>query len=359
MNRFKDGFSFPKNRRENTMKTKKAFIYAGSIVLSILVMGILLFKFYEYKAFKTIKTSSFSVSNKINRRKPISVLLLGVDTGADGRIDRGLSDSMMITTLNPQTKQTLIYSIPRDSLAEIKTNGTKKDVQKINAAYEIGKAPIAKKTVSAFLGVPLDYSVTIDMGALKDLVDFVGGVTVKTDIDVSFDGQTISKGTHHLNGKEALAYTRMRYQDPRGDYGRQLRQQEVLMQIVHKLQAPQYMLRIPSLMNKLGSHISTDLTTQQIEKLIKHYHQCTKHVVTKQLIGREAWINGSSYQVIATSNLQMASNQLRKALGLTSKKLNNTETRLNALNKDYFSDPNSTMYDTAGLDTTYYTDNTY
>ncbi|MEE6673587.1 hypothetical protein PS403_00860 [Pediococcus acidilactici] len=112
-------------------------------------------------------------------------------------------------------------------------------------------------------------------------------------------------------------------------------------------------------MNKLGSHISTDLTTQQIEKLIKHYHQCTKHVVTKQLIGREAWINGSSYQVIATSNLQMASNQLRKTLGLTSKKLNNTETRLNALNKDYFSDPNSTMYDTAGLDTTYYTDNTY
>ncbi|MGX9799412.1 LCP family glycopolymer transferase [Pediococcus acidilactici] len=127
------------------MRTKKAFIYAGSILLTILVVGILLFKFYEYKAFKTIKTSSFSVSNKINRHKPISVLLLGVDMGSDGRIDRGLSDSMMIITLNPQTKQTLIYSIPRDSLAEIKTNGTKKDVQKINAAYEIGKAPIAKK----------------------------------------------------------------------------------------------------------------------------------------------------------------------------------------------------------------------
>ncbi|MEE6727008.1 hypothetical protein PS420_03380 [Pediococcus acidilactici] len=92
------------------MRTKKEFIYAGSIVLTILVVGILLFKFYEYKAFKTIKTSSFSVSNKINRHKPISVLLLGVDTGSDGRIDRGLSDSMMITTLNPQTNANLLNS---------------------------------------------------------------------------------------------------------------------------------------------------------------------------------------------------------------------------------------------------------
>ncbi|MGX7054459.1 LCP family protein [Pediococcus acidilactici] len=270
------------------MRAKKVFGYVATIVLVLSVIGVLVFKFCEYKAFKTIKTSTSSVSNKINQQKPFSVLLLGVDTGSDGRIDRGLSDSMMVATLNPRTKQTLLYSVPRDSLAEIKTNHAKKDVQKINAAYEIGKAPVAKKTVSAFLGMPLDYSVTIDMGALKELVDFVGGVTVKTDIVVSFDGQTIPKGTHHLNGEKALAYTRMRYQDPRGDYGRQLRQQEVLMQIVHKLQSPQYMFRIPTLMNKLGSHISTDLTTQQIEKLISHYHQCTKHVVTKQLVGREA-----------------------------------------------------------------------
>ncbi|KAF0373677.1 LCP family protein [Pediococcus acidilactici] len=341
------------------MRAKKVFGYVATIVLVLSVIGVLVFKFCEYKAFKTIKTSTSSVSNKINQQKPFSVLLLGVDTGSDGRIDRGLSDSMMVATLNPRTKQTLLYSVPRDSLAEIKTNHAKKDVQKINAAYEIGKAPVAKKTVSAFLGMPLDYSVTIDMGALKELVDFVGGVTVKTDIVVSFDGQTIPKGTHHLNGEKALAYTRMRYQDPRGDYGRQLRQQEVLMQIVHKLQSPQYMFRIPTLMNKLGSHISTDLTTQQIEKLISHYHQCTKHVVTKQLVGREAWINGSSYQVIDTASLQSASDQLRKNLGLTSKKLHNTETKLNELNTDFFSNPNSTTYNTAGLDTTYYTDNTY
>lgn len=207
------------------MRAKKVFGYVATIVLVLSVIGVLVFKFYEYKAFKTIKTSTSSVSNKINQQKPFSVLLLGVDTGSDGRIDRGLSDSMMVATLNPRTKQTLLYSVPRDSLAEIKTNHAKKDVQKINAAYEIGKAPVAKKTVSAFLGMPLDYSVTIDMGALKELVDFVGGVTVKTDIVVSFDGQTIPKGTHHLNGEKALAYTRMRYQDPRGDYGRQLRQQ--------------------------------------------------------------------------------------------------------------------------------------
>lgn len=87
------------------------------------------------------------------------------------------------------------------------------NIQKINAAYEIGKAKMAKKTVSQFLGLPIDYSVTVDMGALKELVDFVGGITIDTVIDVNLNGQVIPQGHHHLNGDQALAYSRMRYQD--------------------------------------------------------------------------------------------------------------------------------------------------
>lgn len=85
------------------MRAKKVFGYVATMVLVLSVIGVLVFKFYEYKAFKTIKTSTSSVSNKINQQKPFSVLLLGVDTGSDGRIDRGLSDSMMVATLNPRT----------------------------------------------------------------------------------------------------------------------------------------------------------------------------------------------------------------------------------------------------------------
>lgn len=336
----------------------KNYCYISGILL-FFIIGVIFFNFYKKNALDNIKTNHFSVSNKINHHKPISLLLLGVDTGSDGRIDRGLSDSMMVATLNPKNKQTFVYSIPRDSLAEIKANASKKNVQKINAAYEIGKSSVAKKTVSAFLDIPIDYTITVDMGALKELVNFVGGVTVKTDIDVSFDGQTISKGTHHLNGKEALAYTRMRYQDPRGDYGRQLRQQEVLMQVVKKIQTPQYFIRIPTILNKLGSHINTDLTTEQIEQLVKDYHQCTHRIVTKQLIGRAAWINGSSYQIIPTNTLQEASDQIRKKIGLKPKELHNIETKLNEYNSSFFDNPNSTTYDTNGLDSTYYTDNTY
>lgn len=325
----------------------------------LITVILVFFKINERNAVNTIKTGSNSVSNQINQSKPISFLLLGVDTGSDGRIDRGLSDSMMIATMNPQKKKTVVYSIPRDSLAEIMTDSDKPNVQKINSAYEIGKSLVAKQTVSTFLGVPLNYCVTIDMGALKEVVDSVGGVTVKTNIDVSFDGETITKGTHHLNGKEALAYTRMRYQDPRGDYGRQVRQQEVLKQVVNKLRTPQYLVKIPTLMNKLGTHISTDITAQQIEKLVKDYHQCSQHVVTSQLIGRNAWINGSSYQIIATDKLQEASNQLRKNIGLSHKILDNTETELNKLNNNFFTDTSSNSYNTNGLDSTYYTNNTY
>lgn len=330
-----------------------------ALILFISLSGFLFFKFNEHELFDKIKTGSGSISNKVDQHKPISILLLGVDTGSDGRIDRGLSDSMMIVTLNPKTRKALVYSIPRDSLSEIISNGSKKDVQKINAAYEIGKAPVARNTVSEFLGVPINYSVTIDMGALKELVDFVGGVTVNSTIDVRFDKQIITKGTHHLNGNQALAYTRMRYQDPRGDYGRQMRQQEVLKKVVVKLQSPRYLVRVPALMDRLGTHISTDLTAKQMEQLVESYQQCGRHVISNQLVGREAWINQSSYQVIATDRLQAASDSLRKSLGLKPEVLSNAETELNKLNASFFQDLNSTTYTTDGLDSTYYVNNTH
>lgn len=336
---------------------KKLKIVLGVIGV-ILVIGGGFYKIKENQAIRAIKTQNKQVSNRINQDKPISFLLLGADTGSDGRVDRGLSDSMMVVTLNPKTKKTLVYSIPRDSLAEMVGSKTK-NVQKINAAYELGQAKMAKKTVSEFIGVPIDYSVTIDMGALKELVDFVDGVDVKTNIDVSFDGQTIKKGRHHLNGKQALVYTRMRYQDPRGDYGRQLRQQEVLRGVADKIQKPQYLVHLSGLMTKLGKHISTDLTADQTKTLIENYHQCGTDITSGQIIGKEAWINGSSYQVIATDKLQATSNKLRESLGLQTKTLSNTETKLNQLNTNFFKDDSDKTFNTDGLNTTYYSNNTY
>lgn len=94
---------------------------------------------------------------------------------------------------------------------------------------------MAKASVSQLLNVPINYYATINMGGLKQIVNAVGGVTITSPLNVSFDHVTVTKGKHHLNGTQALAYTRMRYQDPRGDYGRQLRQQQVMRAVLAKL----------------------------------------------------------------------------------------------------------------------------
>ena len=68
----------------------------------------------------------------------------------------------------------------------------------------------------------------MNMAGIKELVDAVGGVEVNNDLKFEKDDFTFDIGKIHLNGEQALSYTRMRYDDPNGDYGRQGRQRDVV-----------------------------------------------------------------------------------------------------------------------------------
>jgi len=338
-------------------KLKIVSIIIGVILVVVLaVAGVFVYRAQD--ALNSLNTNDNSVSKKIDQGKPFSILLLGADTGTDGRVDRGNSDTMMLLTLNPKKQKTVAYSIPRDALADM-IGDNKKNVQKINAAYNIGLSKMAKNTVGSLLGVPVDYHVAINMEALQKTVDFVDGVTITSPMNVSYDGVTIPKGKQHLNGKEALTYARMRYQDPRGDYGRQIRQQQILRTVVKKLEQPKYLVKIPDLIRKLGKDINTDLTTSQIDQIVLKYHGSSKTMDFNQLQGKTAWINESSYQILPTDTMQNASNKLRSNLGLPSQTLNNTETRLNAKNKKFFENEDDIDYNTYDLDTVQYTNDTY
>ncbi|MFD1472216.1 LCP family protein [Companilactobacillus mishanensis] len=336
---------------------KRILIAVGIILIIAVIAGFSYYKSID-NALDGIHTSSKSTSSKIQDGKPFSVLLLGADTGADGRTDRGMSDTIIVITINPKTNKSTMYSVPRDTLAEM-VGDKKKNVQKINAAYNIGKSTMAKESISQLLNVPIDYSMAVDMNAIRTTVDFVGGIDVDSPMKVSFDGVTIPKGKHHINGKQALTYARMRYQDPRGDYGRQQRQQQVLKAVVKKLKTPEYLFKLPSLIKKLGVDVNTDLTDKQIRQIPMKYHSVSTDFDTGHLQGKTAWINGSSYQVAPTNNLQDGSDTLRSSLGLSTESINNTETKLNKKNTKFFKKDDDTDYNTDGLNTTYYTNNTH
>jgi Transcriptional regulator len=83
-----------------------------SIIIGVLLLAALgaggVFLYHTQQSLNSLNTNKKSVSNKINNGKPFSILLLGADTGTDGRVDRGNSDTMMLLTLNPKTEKRLL-----------------------------------------------------------------------------------------------------------------------------------------------------------------------------------------------------------------------------------------------------------
>ena len=346
-------------RRANVKSKRRSvkIIWTIIVILLILIVGFGWYCFHSVNSMYRNIYDNSQPSNAMQGNKPFSVLLLGIDTGAQGRIDRGNSDTMIVMTVNPKKEKVMMYSIPRDTMAQM--IGTPKiNVQKINAAYNIGKSKMAMNTVSKLVNVPINYYVTVNMGGLEKMVNAVGGVDVVSPLTFSYGGYNFTQGVQvHLNGQAALAFTRMRHQDPRGDYGRQERQQLVLQVLIKKIGSHEGLIHTKDFLSSLNGNIKTNLDITEVFKLAKHMHDANT-TDRGQLQGQTAWINESSYQVASTANLQKASDDLRQSLDLKPETLNNMETKLNAQNKAFFAGETQ-EYNTEDTDTTYYTNNTY
>ncbi|OLS09024.1 LytR family transcriptional regulator [Lacticaseibacillus casei] len=297
-------------------------------------------RFYSQAKKAVAKTydpvSTKAVDSDLDGKKPISILLMGTDTGAFGRKDTGRSDTLMLVTINPKEKKTTMVSIPRDTLAEmVGTGNDSSTYEKINAAYSYGKSSAAIKAVEKLLNVPINYYVTVNMEGLQKIVDAVGGVDVNvpfTWTDANTGGQTFKKGKAHLNGELALAYARMRDEDPEGDYGRQKRQQEVINQIVKHLLSVKSLTNYQKVMDSLSSSMRTNLTFDDMMAIAQNYRASAGTIERKQLRGIGVYIDNAAYQVMKTDTLQKTSDELREQLGLQSEKLSNFNTRQNEIN---------------------------
>lgn len=273
-------------------------------------------------------------SAKIANRQPISVLILGVDQGIEGRHDRGNSDTLILATANSQKNSATMTSIPRDTLTDIKGDpGNKYFMFRVNSAYEIGGSAASVKTVKSMLNVPIDYYVEVNMKALRSLVNAVGGVDVNVPFDFSYDWCDFHKGKQHLNGRHAVAYVRMRKEDPRGDYGRQLRQRQVIEAIAHKAMSVNTISNYRKLVDIFNKYVKTNLSFNDMLSLALNYRGCMDNLKSGYIQGHDAWIDGSAIQVASTEELQKTSNKIRRNLGLETQTLNNEETRQNELNE--------------------------
>ncbi len=272
-------------------------------------------------------------SKAIAQRKPVTLLLLGVDTGGEGRHDRGNSDTMIVATINPQTKKVLLMSLPRDTLAKMYgKNVPYHSIAKLNAAYNLNKSEGSILTVEKLLNINIDHYLTLDFHSLPKIVDAIGGIEVDSPFAFSCEGDNFKKGKQKVNGRQCLSYSRMRYDDPEGDYGRQKRQRQVIIAIVKKALSLNNLPNAQKLMNSISSSMSTDLAMGDITALIQYYRGAAKDMGSDYLHGHSVTIDGQAFEVAPTDELQRVSDRLRTSVGKKKTKLNNTETRLNRMN---------------------------
>lgn len=273
-------------------------------------------------------------ATQITNKQPISVLILGVDQGIENRHDQGNSDTMILATANPQTQKSILTSIPRDLLADIKGDNGKYFMFRVNSAYQVGGNKAAMKTTKALLNTPINYYMEVNMKALQELVDAVGGVDVKVPFSFTYN-TTFKKGKMHLNGKQALDYARMRKEDPRGDYGRQLRQRQIIMAIVKNALSLNSISNYKKILKAFSKNVTTNMTFSDMMAIAINYRSVANNIKSDYIHGHDAWIDGASIQVASTSELQRVSNYTRTNLGLKKQKLSNEETRQNRLNEKY------------------------
>lgn len=159
--------------------------------------------------------------------------------GSDSRISAGdpsswsagaqRTDAIMIVHLDSDREQATIMSIPRDSWVPIPGHGD----AKINAAYSYGGPPLMIKTVEDLTGIRIDHFAVADFDSFTSLTDVLGGVEITVPEDAYERGKLLFKaGTHHMDGEQALKYTRQRYGLSGGDFDRVKRQQNWMRAIM-------------------------------------------------------------------------------------------------------------------------------
>jgi len=244
----------------------------------------------------------------LKEKDPFSVLMLGVD---EREGDSGRSDTMIVLTVNPNNNSVKMLSIPRDTRTEIIGRGTQ---DKINHAYAFGGIPMSIDTVENFLDIPIDYYIEVNMKGFTDMVDAVGGVKVKNDLDFTQDGYHFAKGELTLNGKKALSYTRMRKQDPRGDFGRQTRQRQIIEGVLKEGASLSSLTKFSDIFTVLGKNVKTNLTFDQMVGIQKGYKHVGTSIEQMELKEEGTRIDNIYYGLVSIEEKQRVQNELKSQL---------------------------------------------
>ncbi|MEB1808302.1 MAG: LCP family protein [Bacillaceae bacterium] len=296
----------------------KKIIIITSVIISVIIVSVVGYGFY---LFKSVKDTATEMHEPIEREKsrivdveqsePLSFLLTGVDSS--GGDIKGRSDTIIVMTVNPNDKSIKMVSIPRDTRTTIIGRGNE---DKINHAYAFGGVAMTMDTVEHMLDIPIDHYISVNMDGFKDIVDAVGGITVDNSFAFKQNGFTFAEGEISLSGEEALAFVRMRKQDPRGDFGRNDRQRQVINGVIQEGAQISSITRLDDMLRAIGSNVKTDLDFDGMNKIQSKYREARHSVEELQISGAGQRINGIYYYIVPPAEINRVSNELKEHLEL-------------------------------------------
>jgi LCP family protein required for cell wall assembly len=216
----------------------------------------------------------------------VNILALGIDQREGEEDTCYRTDTMIVVTIDPVTKQAGMLSVPRDTWVNIPGYET----NRINVAnclgdtkkFPGGGSALAKKTVENFLGIPIHFTARVNFTAFENIVDRIGGVEIDVENDI-YDPEyptsnygvevfQLSKGKQVLDGATALKFARTRHNLKNGDFDRARNQQKVILAVREKLKSPAVLASLltqaPILLNELSASVKTDMTLDQMQQLV-------------------------------------------------------------------------------------------
>ena len=321
----------PGNRIGNKKSAKnygKGFLIFFIISFTITLFWVIFFSWKIHSTSKKIiitndNNSSFVSSLKsivapiiTNKREElkgeeknrINILLLGA--AGEGKAGKNLTDTIMIMSINTQTKKLALLSLPRDLYVKIPET---KSYSKINSLYQYGLSnnegvETVKKSVEEITGLDINYYLIINYDGFKKVIDDLGGVNVYVERDIydtrfpgsnfSYETFKLEKGLHKMDGETALKFVRERHNDPEGDFGRAKRQQNMIQAGKSKFFSFRTLLNVFALnkiLDDLGNNVKTDIQIDEIEGLLAISREVDSQNITNAVA--DAWEKDSLLKV--------------------------------------------------------------
>lgn len=277
---------------------------------------------------KVIYTQKKSVKQEVSAGKslkePFTILLMGIDSDTNDLTQSSSfnGDSLMLITFNPNTLNSTILSIPRDTYVPIACFNGKRKNKITHAAWQGEQCMM--DTITGFTGIPIDYYVKINFKGAVQLVDALGGIDAEVPIgfceqnsDRAWGENTIcvDAGYQHLNGEQALAWARHRKSAGFDDFVRGQNQQLVVKAMLNKLKDVRSLDTVYKILDTVGNNMATNMTTSEILSLYnigKDVLTRTKDMAVEDVLSMQhLYISGADASIYDYSTINGQGTRMR------------------------------------------------